>query len=137
MTPFILSQLAIILFALFIGVKESVTILERRDYVPINSPYDDPYHFFGALAACVVGAICTLYQNSIEAYLFMPFLCFLWYSTVYDIVIGKEAFSKWYYLGSTSKMDAWYKNKFGVFAGMWKAGVSVFVILVLNLIYFL
>lgn len=137
MIYFILAQIGIIAYALFIAHKEVQAIRMIRDYVPVNNPYNEPFHFYGYGAAFVVGAILTLFQQSVEALVIMPFLVSLWYSILYDGAIGSEIYNSFYYLGSSSKIDRWLKNKFGVFAGQWKVGIAGFLIVVLNLIYFL
>jgi hypothetical protein len=137
MIPFILSQLAIIAYALFIGHKEVQAIRMVRDYVPTPNPYNEPFHFYGYGAAFVVGAVVTLFQQSVEAFIIVPFLVSMWYSMLYDGVIGDEIYDDFTYLGNSSKIDKWFKHKFGVFAGKWKLGVIIFLIVVLNLIYFL
>jgi hypothetical protein len=137
MIYFILAQLAIAIYALFIAHKEVQAIRMIRDYVPTPNPYNEPFHFYGYGAVVVVGLIVTTFQRSWEAALLTPFLSAIIYSVLYDGVIGDEIYNKFTYLGSSSKIDKWFKHKFGVFAGEWKLSLMCFLFVILNLIYFL
>lgn len=134
---FVVAQAGIIAYALFIAHKEVQAIRMIRDYVPTPNPYNEPFHFYGFGASLVITLILTVFQRSWEAVIITPFMCSLYYSVLFDSVIGSEVYNDKYYLGNSSKIDKWLKHKFGVFAGEWKTGIAGFLIVVLNLIYFL
>jgi hypothetical protein len=137
MLPFITAQVLLALFAHFIGNRNVELIWERRKYAPHDSPHDDPFHTFGALAALVVVVLGALFQNSLPASLISPFLLGFIYWLVFDTTIGKGAYGNPYYLGTTSEWDKRLLALFGKNAGRNKVRILAGVIVVLNLLYFL
>jgi hypothetical protein len=135
MLPFLTAQVLYFLFAFFIGNKECEYILERKKYAPHDSPYDDPFHTFGYLAAGVVVAACTLFQADILGIVLGIVLgvAIIW--IVYDVVVGAGAFEDKYYLGTTSKTDQWLLKKFGKDAGKRKVQIGLGAVVLLNLLY--
>jgi hypothetical protein len=135
MLPFLTAQVLYFLYAFFIGNKECEYILERKKYAPHDSPYDDPFHTFGYLAAGVVVAACVLFQSSIAGYILSAPLGVLIIWIVYDVVVGAGAFDNKYYLGTTANTDKWLLKHFGKDAGKRKVQIGLGVVGLLNLLY--
>lgn len=133
MLAFIIAQVLIASYAYLIANKEACAILERRDYVPINSPYDDPWHTYGAFARGVVLILASLVQNSVHGYVLAPIAGGLILWVIYDLIIGEEVYNDPYYLGTTSKIDAWLGAK----AGRRKVQIAGAVVVLLNVLYFI
>jgi hypothetical protein len=135
MLPFLTAQVLIACYAYLIANKEAAYINERRYYVPVNSPFDDPFHTNGALSRGVVLILCSLFQTSIAGYILTPFVCGLILWVVYDALIGEEVYENPYYLGTTSKVDAFLVKTFGKKAGKRKVQVAGVLVVLLNLLY--
>jgi hypothetical protein len=135
MLPFITAQVLIASYAFLMGQKEAAYIKERQYYVPINSPFDDPFHAYGLMGRGVVLILASLFQASVLGYILSPIACGLLLWIVYDIVIGDEVYDKPFYLGATGKVDEWLLKKFGKDAGKRKVQIGLGLVGILNLLY--
>jgi hypothetical protein len=137
LVPFLVGQVAFIIFVLFTAHEEVQVIRMMRDYVPKPNPYNEPFHFYGGGASIVPGVLVMMCQNTWLTIALIPFICAMWYWLLFDYVINTEVFEKWDYVGYTSKIDKWLRRHWGNKAGKRKFWFSVAAIAVLNLIYFL
>lgn len=135
MFPFLTAQVLIACYAYLLANKEAAYINERIMYVPINSPFDDPFHTYGALSRGVVLILCSLFQSSVAGYLIAPVACGLLLWVVYDAMIGGEVWDNPYYLGTTSKVDVYLQKTFGKKAGKRKVQIALALVVLLNLLY--
>lgn len=133
MLPFFTTQVLIACYAYLIANKEAAYIHERIDYVPVNSPYDDPWHGYGLMSRGVVLILTSLVQTSVAGYIIAPVACGLILWVLYDLIIGEEVYNDPFYLGTTSKLDAWLGAK----AGKRKVQIAVAVVVILNLLFIL
>ncbi len=125
---FHLTQLIMVLFAYSFANFQEAIIKERIAYVPpYGNKHNKNFHGYGAaVAACLgfMGALVVMPDTIWAcANLVANSLC---YWLVFDLVIGLEVYDNIFYLGTTSKLDKFWKN------GKIKAAVLLFLILGIN-----
>lgn len=111
-----------------------------KDYVPLNNPYKEAFHFRGAFLSIVV-AVAIIFVMSAECYyrcamLIPAFFCI--YKILFDGIIGIEVYGDFFYLGTTAKQDRWLNTHFPHdMAGEVKVFLAVIVLLFVNVLNYL
>lgn len=101
----ILSQLIIIAYAFEMAMFQATIIKGMRAYWPVNNPYSKPFHSFGWMMAATVGITLAVLQDAMLLQMASIVASALWYSLVFDIVIGWKVYDNLFYLGDTSGVD--------------------------------
>jgi hypothetical protein len=135
MLAILTTQVLIACYAYFIAQKEAQYLKERIMYVPINSPFDDPFHTYGAWARAtvIVFAVVSMHTFWAGALIAASGTIILW--VLYDVIVGNEVWDDPYRMGPTSKIDAFLQKTFGKKAGQRKVQVAGVLVVLLNLLY--
>ena len=135
----IISQLLMIIYALFSAWHHAPAVNAMREYAPTPNIYEDPFHFWSAGQVTIVAICISLGILSYHPLLWCivsGFLSVAWYWLLFDIVLNKGTGKSWDYLGNDATLDRFLKKRFGKTGGEVKAVCLVVIILIVNVLRF-
>ena len=132
----IVSQILMILFAVFSAWHHSPAVKCFREYVKRPNPYEDPFHFWAWFQAALFTVVVCLGSFHFIGWwtLLQGFLLAAWYWLLFDPVLNKSIGFSWDYLGAESGLDQKLVEMFGRNSGEIKAVAMLLFIIAANLV---
>lgn len=136
----IISQLLMIAYAVVSAWHHAPANSAFKNYVPVNNPYEDPFHTWALGQMIIVDIILSLALLSTHSLVWASvagIMNWFWYGLLFDPVLNKNVPGRdWDFLGDSSDIDIWLKKKFGKNGGEVKATMLLFAIIIINVLRF-
>jgi hypothetical protein len=129
------------MFAVASGLHHAPANIAFREYLPINNPYENPFHAWALGQMIVVDIILSLALLNTHSFVWASIagvMNWFWYGLLFDPVLNKNVPGRsWDFIGNSSSLDILLKKKFGKNAGEIKSIFLVFAIIIINVLKFI
>jgi hypothetical protein len=138
--PELLFELAFAIYSVAFAHFQVPLIKAMREYVPINNPYNTPFHNRGVIISSIVGAILIVFYYTISGQLWQALVMIPLFIAIYKILfdgyIGSKVYDDFFYIGTSAKQDGWLRRMFPHGdGGEAKAIICGIVVIGLNILY--
>jgi hypothetical protein len=113
---FLIAQLVWIVWAIAFPHFQSPCIKDRKQYVPVNSPYNEAFHDRGLMLSCIIasliGALLFYFTRSwLQCAFAVPVFVAI-YEILFNGIIGLEVYNDFFFIGTSAKHDKWLHKHF-------------------------
>lgn len=137
-----ITQAIFIVYTIIFAYFQAPCVNAMREYVPMNNPYQDPFHRRGTMVSAyvitVLSFLLLLFDQQVKD-LIMPFVLIAWYWPLFNISLNHFTGKDWDYIGESAKRDRWLHKIFphGDPGEAVVLGCAAAIILLNLLLYFL